>query len=421
MVRSCATIAFVSDFDIAAGASVRLTDVLGVGVLTRLIDRDTVDEVIAHADRREMRSRLLPARVVVYLVLAMCLFTSDGYDEVIRKLTNGLRGLRIWRDDWKVPTASAISQARTRLGSGVMADLFDRVCVPAASRATVGAWYQQWRVMAIDGTVLDVQDTEVNAARFGYHHQGGTKQSAFPQVRIVSLVECGTHASVAAEFDGVKTSERVLTDRLARSFTDDMIVLADRGFYSYQLFKTAAGNGAQLLWRITDNLDLPVLQKYPDGSFRSELLPSKMKAAAKTARTPKNVDEHRIPIRVIEYMVTNRGETQTIRLITTLLDFMAAQAESLAALYQQRWEQELVFDEVKTHQMSPTRLLRSRTPELVEQEIWALLITHYATQVFITEAADEIGADPDRYSFTKVINIIRSQVLNQAAFSPLTT
>ena len=411
----------MSDFDIAAGASARLTDVIGVGVLTRLIDRDTVDEVIGRADRREVRSRLLPARVVVYLVLAMCLFTADGYDEVIRKLTNGLRGSRIWQDTWKIPTPSAISQARTRLGHQVMADLFDRVCVPIASRATVGAWYQQWRVMAIDGTVVDVQDTEVNATEFGYHSPGKSNQSAYPQVRILALVECGTHAAVAAEFDAIKISERTLTQRLSYSFTDDMIVLADRGFYSYDLFKAAAANGAQLLWRIADNLDLPVLQLYPDGSFRSELLPAKMKAAAKTARTPKNVDAHRIPIRVIEYMVTNRGETQTLRLITTLLNYSEAQAESLAALYQQRWEQELVFDEVKTHQLSATRLLRSRTPDLVKQEIWALLITHYATHVFITEAADEIGADPDRYSFTKTINIIRSQVSNQAAFSPLTT
>lgn len=416
-----ATICCVSDFDIGVGGSPRLTDVIGVGVLTRLIGRDIVDEVIARADRREARSRLLPARVVVYLVLAMCLFTSDGYDEVIRKLTNGLRGLRIWRGDWKVPTPSAISQARTRLGSEVMAALFDRVCVPVATRATVGGYYRQWRVMAIDGTVIDVQDSDVNAAEFGYLAAGTAKQGAFPQVRIVSLVECGTHASVAAEFGAVRTSERVLTDRLSYAFTGDMIVLADRGFYSYDLFHVAAENGAQLLWRISGTLDLPVLQYYHDGSFRSELLPSKMKTAIKSGRSPKDADNYRIPVRVIEYMVKGRGDTETIRLITTLLDPEDTPADTLAALYQQRWEQELIFDEIKTHQMSPTRLLRSRTPDLVKQEIWALLITHYATQVFITEAADELGADPDRYSFTDTINIIRRQVLNQAAISPLTT
>jgi hypothetical protein len=132
-----------------------------------------------------------------------------------------------------------------------MADLFKRVCVPVAKRATVGAFYQQWRVMAIDGTVIDVPDTDVNAAEFGYHRPGAVKQSAFPQVRILTLVECGTHASVWAEFDGVRTSERVLTERMADAFTADMIVLADRGFYSYHLWTAAIDGGAQLLWRVT--------------------------------------------------------------------------------------------------------------------------------------------------------------------------
>ena len=421
MVYRCATIAIVADFDIDTGASGRLTEVIGLGVLTRLIDRDTVDEVLAKADRRETRVRLLPARVVVYLVLALCLFTADGYDEVVRKLTNGLRGLRIWQDDWKVPTPSAISQARTRLGSGVMAELFKRVCVPVAKRATVGAYYQQWRVMAIDGTVIDVPDTDVNAAEFGYSSQGTAKQGAFPQVRIVNLVECGTHASVWAEFAGVKTSERVLTERMAAAFTDDMIVLADRGLYSYHLWTTAMDGGAQLLWRISKTVDLPVLEQYRDGSFRSELLPTKMKAAIKAGRIPVDVGDYRIPVRVIEYIVKGRGETETIRLITTILEPQRAPADTLAALYQQRWEHELVFDEIKTHQMSQHRILRSRTPDLVKQEIWGLLITHYATQVFITEAADELGADPDRYSYVSTINIIRRQVLNQAAISPLIT
>jgi hypothetical protein len=214
----------------------------------------------------------------------------------------------------------------------------------------------------------------------------------------------------------------VLTERMADAFTDDMIVLADRGFYSYDLWTTALDGGAQLLWRISNPLDLPVLELYGDGSFRSELLPSKMKTAIKAGRTPADVDDHRIPVRVIEYMVKGRGDTETIRLITTIMDPEQAPADTtLAALYQQRWEHELVFDEIKTHQMNQHRILRSRTPDLVKQEIWGLLITHYATQVFITEAADELGADPDRYSFMTTINIIRRQVLNQAAISPLIT
>lgn len=399
----------------------RLTDVIGLGVLTRLIHRDLVDEVIAKTGSREARSRLLPARVVVYLVLALCLFTSDGYEEVVRKLTNGLKGLRIWRDEWKVPVPSAISKARIRLGSEPLAELFRRVCVPLATVSTPGAFYSGLRVMAIDGVVLDTADTPVNQAEFHRRNPGTVRAGAFPQVRIVSLTECGTHASVWAESDSWKVGERTLAARMTGQFTAGMLVLADRGFYSYKFWKDSLVNGAQLLWRISNNLKLPMLGYLPDGSFRSELVPADVKGAVKAGGRPGLADGHRIEIRVIEYMITNRGESETIRLITSITDHNLAPAAQLAGLYAQRWEHELNFDEIETHQMHPGRVLRSRTPDLVKQEVWALLITHYAVRAFITEAADDLGADPDRYSFTRTINVIRRQVLNQAAFSPLNT
>lgn len=152
-------------------------------------------------------------------------------------------------------------------------------------------------------------------------------------------------------------------------FTEDMIVLADRGFYSYDLFTAVAQEGAQLLWRVANTLDLPVLEYYQDGSFRSELLPAKMKAAVKAGRTPADIHAHRVPVRVVEDMVKNRPDNQTIRLITTILAVQDGQAQDLAALYQQRWEQELVFDEIKTHQMNSHRPLRSKTADLVKQEM----------------------------------------------------
>lgn len=288
----------MSDFDIAFGASPTLPEVIGLGVLTRVLDRDTVDDVLGKAGRHQTRVRLLPARVVVYLVLALCLFTSDGYDEVIRKLTNGLRGLRILSGEWKVPTPSAISQARTRLGHEVMGKLFEAVCVPVATRATVGGFFGSWRIMAIDGTVVDMPDTADNAAKFGYSGAAGGKRSAFPQVRIVTLVECGTHATVWAEFDAIKTAERTLVNRMTSQFASDMIVLADRGFYSYELFTASMAEGAQLLWRVSNTLDLPVLEYYQDGSFRSELLPSRLRAAVKAGRPPADIDQYRVPVRV---------------------------------------------------------------------------------------------------------------------------
>jgi hypothetical protein len=204
-------------------------------------------------------------------------------------------------------------------------------------------------------------------------------------------------------------------------FTTGMLVLADRGFYSYEFWKESLANGAELLWRIPNNLDLPVLGVLPDGSFRSELVPGQVKAAIKAGGRASRADGLRLNVRVIEYMITNRGDSETIRLITSVADYDQAPASQLAELYAQRWEHELNFDEIETHQMHPGRVLRSRTPDLIKQEVWALLITHYAVRAFIAEAADDLGADPDRYSFTRTINVIRRQVLNQAAISPLST
>jgi hypothetical protein len=403
------------------GPERRFVDAIGIGVLTRIFHRDLVDEVLICTGRTERRSRLLPARVVVYYVLALCLFFGDSYEEVMRKLVNGLRFLGNWVDDWQVPTSSAISQARTRLGEEPLAELFDRVARPIARPGTRGAWFNGFRVMAVDGVVLDVPDTPANVTDFGRKpHRTG--DGAFPQVRIVGLGECGTHAIVAAAMDSWRSYERELLSRILVGFEEGMLVLADRGFYSYQLWAEAANTGAELLWRIRDNLDVPVLERLPDGSYRSELVPNRMKTDFKRGYRREIPDEVKIPIRVIEYMITNRGEsTETIRLITSIANHDLAPAGELAALYQQRWEFELTLDEVETHQMPHSRVLRSRSPELVRQEIWALLLTHYAVRSFIREAADDLDDDPDRLSFIRGIRVIRRQVLNQAGFSPSPT
>jgi hypothetical protein len=397
----------------------RFTDGISIGVLTRLFHRDLVDEVLAETGRAERRSRLLPARVVVYYVLALCLFFDDAYEEVMRKLVNGLRFLGTWVGEWKVPTSGAISQARTRLGEAPMAELFERVAQPLARPGTRGAWFRGWRVMAVDGVVLDVADTPSNIEAFQRkpHHEG---ESVFPQVRMVGLGECGTHAIVGAAFDSWKSYERELLGRILYCFEPGMLVLADRGFYSYDLWQAAVETGAELVWRIADTVGLPVLEWFPDGSFRSELLPRQVKKDLKRGeRRAGTREEYAIPVRVVEYMVTNRGPaTETIRLITSIADPDAAPATELAALYCQRWEFELTLDEIETHQLSASKVLRSKTPELVRQEIWALLLTHYAVRSFIREAADDLGEDPDRLSFIRAIRVIRRQVHNQAGFSP---
>jgi len=399
----------------------RFTDGISIGVLTRLFDRDLVDEVLVRTGAVQQRSRLLPARVVVYYVLALCLFFDDSYEEVMRKLVNGLRFLGSWVDEWRVPTASAISQARTRLGAAPLRELFFQVARPMAGPGHAGAWFREWRVMAIDGVVLDVPDTPGNVEEFG-KSGSGISRSPFPQIRLVGLGECATHAIVAAAFDSWSVGERELSRQLLAEVEPDMLILADRGFYSYDLWREFAETGAALVWRIADAINLPVLEWLPDGSHRSELVPKKMKAQFKAGKLKSIPDEARIPVRVVEYMVDNRGgSTETIRLVTSILDHHDAAAGELAARYQQRWEFELTLDEVETHQMSHNRLLRSRTPELVRQEIWALLLTHYAIRDFMREAADDIGEDADRMSFIRSIRVIRRQVLNQAGFSPSAT
>ncbi|MPY85908.1 MAG: IS4 family transposase, partial [Actinophytocola sp.] len=272
------------------------TDGISIGVLTRIFHRDLVDEVLAETGRRERRSRLLPARVVVYYVLALCLFYGDAYEEVMRKLVQGLRFLGSWADAWRVPTTSAFSQARQRLGEEPLAELFHRVARPMAAAGTRGTWYGDWRVMALDGVVLDVPDTPENREKFG-KSRNAQAESPFPQVRIVGLAECGTHAIVGAAFDTYRTMERDLASRLLDEVEPGQLVLADRGFYSYDFFSAVRTTGADLLWRVSSTLELPALEWLPDGSYRSEVGPNRWKVDAKRGKRRCVPAELLLPVR----------------------------------------------------------------------------------------------------------------------------
>jgi hypothetical protein len=405
----------------AGGSGSRLTDRIGIGVLTRLISRELVDEVLAETNRTERRSRLLPARVVVYYVLALCLFFGDAYEEVMRLLADGLEFMGGWRKDWQVPTTGAITQARQRLGAEPLRVLFERVAGPCARRSTRGAWLGSRRLMAIDGFVLDIPDTRENDAAFG--RSGGKKNPApFPQVRMVGLGECGTHAIVAARLGPWRRFDRALAEQLLGEFRPGMLVIADRGFYSLQLWEAAAGSGADLLWRLQAGPNLPVVRAFSDGSYESFLLDPKVRRrrAVQRHRGSANIEEPSgRPVRVVEYEVTNReGKGEIFCLITTIMDPEDATAAELAAAYQERWEFESSLDEIKTHQRGRGGVLRSKSPEMIEQEIWALLLSHYAIRHLMAEAADQADIDPDRLSFIRSLRVIRRQVTDQAGFSP---
>jgi len=408
-----------------AASEVRLTDRVGIGLLTRLVSRDLIDEVLAETDRVERRHRLLPARVVVYYVMALCLFFGDAYEEVMRKLVGGLQFLYAWDRDWAVPSASALCQARQRLGEEPMRALFDRVAQPILQPGTGQGWFGPWRVMALDGVMLDVPDTADNVERFG-RSGNAVADSPFPQARVAALAECGSRAVVAAEIGECHTGERELAWGFLDRIDEQMLVLADRGFYSYEFWQQVRARDAQLLWRIQTQINLPVDQHLPDGSYLSALVPKSMRSAIAGGKK-RRLDRYQIPVRVVDYTITNRGaagtdaEPETIRLITSILDHDLAPAAELAALYHQRWEIEMALDEIHTHQMGRPRVLRSRSPQMVCQEIWALLLTHYAIRHLMHEAADQTGAEPDRISFMRSLRIIRRQVTDQAAFSPQQT
>jgi hypothetical protein len=402
----------------------RLTDHVTLGVLSSVIHRDVIDDVIRETGKREERTRLLPAHVVVYYVLALNLFFGEAYEEVMRQLVNGLRFLGNWRDHWRIPTTSAISQARTRLGEAPLKLLFQRISAPMARPGTRGAWFHGLRMMAIDGLVLDVPDTADNDKEFG-RSGNDTTPGPFPQVRLVALGECGTHAVVDAELGGVTTGEQTLAAKLIDRFVPGMLVLADRNFYSYQAWAQAVATGAHLLWRVTSTLTLPVLEWLPDGSYRSVLIHPKIRgrrreALIAAARAGAELDPAQaMVVRAVEYTIEDRPSSgELFCLITTITDYEFAPAIELAAAYNERWEIELSFDEIETHQTGHHRVLRSKTPELVKQEIWSLLLTHYAIRHIMKDAADTVGTDPDDLSFIRSYRAIRRQVTNQAGFSP---
>jgi hypothetical protein len=363
---------------------------------------------------------------MVRFCLAMCLFYDEDYEEVMRALVGSLYEMGSWRDDWVVPSTSAITQARRRLTAQPLQVLFERIAAPVAGRGTQGAWLGARRLMAVDGFMLDVPDTPDNVTEFG-RLDDGPKASAFPQVRVVALEECGSHASISASFGACKMDERALLTDLVGAFEPDMLVIADRNFYSFALWARALETGADLLWRVTATVTLPVIESLPDGSYRSIVINPKITGVRRQKLLDQVRSGHRvstdaaIPVRVIEYDIPDRegnGTGELICLITSILDPREATAIELAAAYHERWESETSFGEKKTYLRGSGRVLRSKSPEMVRQEIWALLLTHYAIRKLMCHAADEAGLDPDRLSFMRSLRVIRRHVTGQADFSP---
>ena len=375
----------------------------------RVFPADVVDAVIAECGRTEQRRRSLPARSMAYFAMGMALHSEGSYEDVLALISDGVAWVHREEGAGRLANKAAISHARDRLGPEPMALLFERVARPMATEETPGCWLAGRRLVAIDGTCLDLPDTPANDAFFGRPGVTKGERSAFPQARVVALAECGTHAMFEAVVGPYTTSENALSGELLARLRPGMLCLADRGFYSFTAWRDAAATGADLLWRVKDNLKLEVVTDLPDGSWLAEVFHSTRDRARRDPRT----------VRVIEYTIEDgREPTGPYRLLTTILDPSEAPAAELAAAYAQRWEIETAFDELKTHQRGPRAVLRSKSPDLVTQEIWGHLCCHYAIRSLMVEAATHCGHDPDRVSFVAALRITRQTIAHPGAFPP---
>ncbi len=387
----------------------RITDYISLGVIAKTFPLSKVHSVLAATNKTSVRQRDLPAHVVVYYVIALALYMQSSYREVLRCLLEGVQWLLDPSSPLKVAGKSGISQARTRLGWEPMGQLHDAVVRPIAEPATKGARYGRWRLASLDGSTLDVADEASNAAAFG--RPGASRgSSAFPQIRFVSLVENGTHVLFGSRMASYATSEITLARSVLDNLGSGMLCLADRQFFGFALWAHARATGADLLWRIRKNMRLASDRRLPDGSYLSRIYPSQSAWRRKAGG---------VAVRVIDYRLQDVAGAEPIyRLVTTILDHEAAPAHELAALYHERWEIETALDELKTHLRGARIVLRSKTPDLVRQEFYGLMMAHFAIRSLIHEAALKADEDPDRLSFLHAVRVVRRKLPAAVAIPP---
>jgi hypothetical protein len=389
----------------------RITDYVSLGVIAKAFPSSKVLTILEATSKNSVRQRDLPAHVVVYYVIALALYMQSSYREVLRCLLEGIQWLRDPSATIRVAGKSGISQARTRLGWEPLRQLHDEVVKPIAVSATKGAWYGAWRLVSLDGSTLDVADERVNEDAFG--RPGASRgSSAYPQIRFVSLVENGTHVLFGSQMDAYSTGEITLSKTVLPRLRKGMLCLADRNFFGYQLWKQARATGADLLWRVKKNMRLACEKRLPDGSYLSRIYPSERDWRHKT---------NGMVVRVIDYELEGvEGAEPIYRLVTSILDHEKAPAQDLAALYHERWEIETALDELKTHLRGAKIVLRSKTPDLVRQEFYGLLMAHFAIRGLMHEAALKAKEDPDRLSFLHAVRVVRRKLPVFSAIPPST-
>lgn len=380
---------------------------ISIANICRAFDADAIKEALAATGRHSRRRRDLPADVAIYYVIAMALFMHVNLREVLFCLIDGLRLIR--GTDVKVTGKSGISQARSRIGCEPLRYLYEKHVKPVATHKTKGAWYRGRRLISLDGSYFDLQGEEELRHAFG-GPSTYVDRCPFPQIRFVCLAEIGTHVLFAARMGTYRTSEIALAREVIPALKPGMLCLADRGFAGFPLWKQATSTGADLLWRTRNDGTVAVEKVLPDGSYLGRLCLRRAKAG----------HEESIAVRVIEYRIegVDWSDNATYRLMTTLLDPVECPAEELARLYHQRWEIEIAFDELKTHLRGARLCLRSKTPELVRQEFYGLMLAHFVVRGLMHEAAQKAHVDPDDLSFTHSLRVIRRTLPLSPALSP---
>ena len=387
----------------------RITDYISLGVVSKAFPLDKVNEVLSRTGKASQRQRDLPAHVTVYYVMALALFMEVSYREVLRCLLEGIEWLKLPGTKVKVTGKSGISQARTRLGCDPIKELHDEVVKPIARSDTKGAWYRDWRLVSLDGSTMETADNKGNEEAFG--RPGASRgTSGYPQVRFVSLVENGTHVLFGTELADYHTGEVTLAKEVVSHLQSGMLCLADRNFFGFDLWVKACSKGADLLWRAKRNLVLPCHKRLPDGSYLSRIY---------SCQTDRRTDSNGVTVRVIEYVLEGvPGSQEVYRLLTTILDHEGAPSDELAALYHERWEIETALDELKTHLRGSRIQMRSKTPELVRQEFYGLIMTHFAIRGLMHEAAIKGNIDPDELSFVHAVRVVRRKLPRFGALPP---
>lgn len=390
-------------------AGVRISDKLALAQLHRFFPLELIKSSLSEANKSTQRVRELPNELMAYYPIMLCLYREVSQQEVLRVMGDGLQWLHQLKE-FKITGKSGISQARARVGSEPLVIAFNKAAKPVARPGSAGCFYKGLRLTAIDGTDLDIEDCDENDLYFGRakNQHGG---SAYPKARLVGLVEIGTRAAFAMSVGKFsQSSENSLALEVIPRLTSGMLCLADQLFMSFEIFDRAQKTGAELLFRCREDRILPKEKNLSDGTFISTIFDSQ--------------DRQRlngIPVRVIEYktdvMKNGKKSVHRYRLITTLLDHKNFPRNELAALYRERWEFETMLDEMKTHLMG-SQPLRSRTPDLVLQEIYGMVMAHYTIRAVMYEAAASANLDPDELSFTHSRNVIERNLPKFGAFPP---